>query len=103
VVKRPDARTTVHWHVATRQGKRRALDVDNASIDALVNRIEQLKVSVRSKVEHLFRVMKRQLDHVKVHYRGLAKNTALLKTLFALRNLWMVRHVLAGKMRLQQA
>jgi IS5 family transposase len=29
-----------------------------------------------------------------VRYRGLANNTAQLKTLFALSNLWMVRHKL---------
>jgi IS5 family transposase len=29
--------------------------------------------------------------YVKVRYRGLAKNTAQIKTLFALANLWMVR------------
>lgn len=40
-----------------------------------------------------------QFGHVKVRYRGLAKNTAQLKTLFALCNLWMVRRVLMGKVR----
>ena len=34
--------------------------------------------------------------HVKVRYRGLAKNTAQLHTLFALANLWLVRRKLAG-------
>ena len=38
-----------------------------------------------------FRVIKRQFGFVKVKYRGLAKNTANLVTLFALSNLWMVR------------
>ena len=47
--------------------------------------------SVRAKVEHPCRVIKRQFGHVKVRYRGLAKNTAQLVTLFALSNLWMVR------------
>ena len=31
-----------------------------------------------------------------VRYRGLKKNTLQLKTLFALSNLWMVRHQLLG-------
>ncbi|RYF47608.1 MAG: IS5/IS1182 family transposase, partial [Cytophagaceae bacterium] len=31
---------------------------------------------------------------VKVRYRGLAKNTAQLHTLFALANLWLVRRKL---------
>jgi hypothetical protein len=32
--------------------------------------------SVRTKVEHVFRVMKCQSDYRKVHYRGIAKNGA---------------------------
>jgi IS5 family transposase len=50
--------------------------------------------SVRAKVEHPFRVIKRQFGFVKVRYKGLAKNTAQLVTLFALRNLWMARRML---------
>ncbi|KGE02653.1 Mobile element protein [Pseudohaliea rubra DSM 19751] len=38
--------------------------------------------------------MKRQFGYTKVRYRGLAKNTARLYTLFALSNLWMVRQQL---------
>ena len=76
-----------------RAGKRRALDKDNA-IDALIDKVEKLKAGIRAKVEHPFRVIKRQFGHVKVRYRGLKKNTAQLHTLFALSNLWMVRHKL---------
>ena len=46
---------------------------------------------VRAKVEHPFRVIKRQFGHVKTRYRGLAKNRAHLFTLFALGNLFLVR------------
>ena len=49
----------------------------------------------RAKVGHPFRVIKRQFGFNKVRYRGLAKNTAQLKTLFALCNVWMARHELA--------
>ncbi|MDM7580390.1 transposase, partial [Xanthomonas fragariae] len=49
---------------------------------------------VRAKVEHPFRVIKRQFGYTKVRYRGLAKNTAHVLTLFALSNLWMVRRQL---------
>ena len=45
----------------------------------------------RAKVEHPFRVIKRQFGHVKTRYRGLAKNRAQLFTLFALGNLFLVR------------
>ena len=40
-----------------------------------------LKASVRAKVEHPFRAVKRQFGYVKVRYRRLAKNTAQLTTL----------------------
>jgi IS5 family transposase len=79
-----------NWHVAMRPGKRRALD-KQSPLGATLDRIEQLKASIRAKVEHPFRVIKRQFGHTKVRYRGLAKNTAQLFTLFMLSNLWMVR------------
>ncbi len=91
--KRPDAQGRVRWNIAMHPGKRRALDKDHV-IDALINKIEKLKAGIRAKVEHPFRVIKRQFGHVKVRYRGLKKNTAQLHTLFALSNLWMVRHKL---------
>ena len=66
-------------------------------------RWEHYKASVRAKVEHPFRVIKRQFGYVKVRYRGLAKNTAQVLTLFALSNLWMARRRLlpaTGSLRL---
>lgn len=36
-------------------------------------------------------MIKRQFGYTKVRYRGLAKNTAQVMTLFALSNLWMKR------------
>jgi len=56
--------------------------------DARINRIIAM---VRARVEHPFRVIKRQFGHVKTRYRGLAKNRAQLFTLFALGNLFLVR------------
>ena len=88
--KRADARAEVTWHVAMRPGKRRALDKANAA-DVLIDQLEKLKAGVRAKVEHPFRVIKRQFGFIKVRYRGLKKNTAQLVTLFALSNLWMAR------------
>ena len=86
--KRPEA-TGVKWQVAMRPSKRRGLA--DSGWAALLEQAEKLKASVRAKVEHPFRVIKRQFGHVKVRSRGLAKNTAQLVTLFALSNLWMVR------------
>jgi transposase, IS5 family len=81
----------VNWHVAMRPGKRRALDKSTPMGAHQLDQLEQSQGRVRAKVEHPFRVIKRQFGHVKVRYRGLAKNTAQLTTLFALSNLWMVR------------
>lgn len=47
--------------------------------------------SVRSKVEHNFRVLNCQWKYEKVRYRGLFKNTMQLFSLFALINLYRVR------------
>ena len=57
----------------------------------IMRKLEETKARIRAKVEHPFRVIKRQFGYTKVRYRGLAKNTAQLQTLFALSNLWMVR------------
>jgi IS5 family transposase len=95
--KRPDAKEDVTWHVAMRPGLRKLLDKADP-MDALTEQVERIKASIRAKVEHPFRVIKRQFGHVKVRYRGLAKNTAQLQTLFALANLWMVRRRLTGSL-----
>ncbi|MEJ7685543.1 MAG: IS5 family transposase [Variovorax sp.] len=81
------------WHVAMRPGKRRLL---NPFIEPefVAERVEKMKASIRAKVEHPFRVIKRQFGFNKVRYRGLAKNTAQIVTLFALSNLWMARRQL---------
>ena len=90
IEKRADATPDITWHVAMRPGKRKELDKDNEA-DVMIDKAEKLKAGIRAKVEHPFRVIKRQFGFVKVRYRGLKKNTAQLVTLFALSNLWMVR------------
>lgn len=89
VDKRPEAAGPV-WHVAMRHGLRRKLN-PFIQPDFVAEQIEQAKASVRAKVEHPFRVLKRQFGYTKVRYRGLKKNTAQIVTLFALSNLWMAR------------
>jgi IS5 family transposase len=100
VDKRPDAKDGVQWHIAMRRSLRKQLDPDQGGLkgqrDSLTEQIEKAKSSIRAKVEHPFRVIKRQFGHIKVRYRGLKKNTAQLYTLFALSNLWMVRGKLLG-------
>lgn len=76
---------SVEWHVAMMPAMRRALS--KSEIDAIKERIEKIKASVRAKVGHPFRVIKRQFGHVKVRYLGLAKNTSQLLVMLALSNL----------------
>ena len=49
-------------------------------------RTEYIKASIRAKVEHPFRIIKRQFGFRKAIYRGLAKNDNKLAMLFALAN-----------------
>ena len=89
VHKRPEAAGPT-WHVAMRPGLRRKLN-PFVEPDYGAERVEKMKASIRAKVEHPFRVLKRQFGFTKVRYRGLSKNTAQIVTLFALGNLWMAR------------
>ena len=95
VHKHPDAHSGVTWHMAMRPGKRKALDKSTKQ-GVLTDEIERLKASIRAKVEHPFRVIKRQFGFTKLRCRGLKKNTAQITTLFALSNLWMARRELMG-------
>jgi IS5 family transposase len=79
----------VKWHIAARPSDIAKLPEGRAK--KKVQKTEHGKASVRAKVEHPFRVIKRQFGLVKVRFRGLTKNTAHVVTLFALSNLWMVR------------
>jgi len=94
VDKRPEAKGPT-WFVAMQPGKRKALGATKKWA-RLLEKAEQLKASVRAKVEPPFRVVKQQFGHAKVRYRGLAKNTARLTMLFALSNLWMARRQVLG-------
>lgn len=80
----------VDWQIAMMPGQRKAMD-QSQPVNALKEQLEQIKASIRAKVEHPFRVIKCQFGHRKVRYRGLAKNTSQLLVMFALSNLWMVR------------
>jgi IS5 family transposase len=84
------------WNIAARPSDIAKLPEGRAK--ERVRRREHRKASVRAKVEHPFRVIKRQFGLVKVRFRGLRKNTAHLVTLFALSNLWMARHRLIAMM-----
>ncbi|MDH1210546.1 IS5 family transposase [Pseudomonas chengduensis] len=103
VEKRPEHHGRgVIWQIAARRSTYKKLNKRSALYKAR-RKIEKAKAQVRAKVEHPFRVIKRQFGYTKARFRGLVKNTAQLVTLFALSNLWMARRYLqanAGEVRL---
>jgi IS5 family transposase len=80
-----------------RQGAPRAQDCTHRRyrykdrIDEIERMKNRTKSRVRSKVEHVFQVLKLQFGFVKVRYRGLAKNANRLFAACALVNLFTVR------------
>lgn len=92
--KRPEMQELgdVQWMVAARRGKLKTMP--EGLHKALLTEWERRKAQVRSLVEHPFHIVKNLFKYRKVRYRGLAKNTAQLHTLFALANL-----VIAGRCR----
>ena len=81
------------WHVAMQPGKRRQLD-PTRKWARLLEKAEQLKASIRAKVEHPFHVIKNLFRHKKARYKGLAKNEAQLFSLFGLANLVIAKRSL---------
>src|SRR6056297_1237336 len=69
---------------AAKGGKLRPIEED----------INRIIAKVRARVEHPFRVIKRQFEYIKTRYRSLAKDRAQLFTLFAIGNLFLVRRKL---------
>ncbi len=91
VEKRPEHEgRQVIWQIAARRSTYKKHGKRSVLYKA-IRKIEKAKAQVRAKVEHPFRVIKRQFGYTKVRFRGLAKNAAQMVTLFALSNLWMAR------------
>ena len=83
VAKRPEHRDRdVDWQIAMRPGNRRQLNPRSVA-----GRAEKAKASVRAKVEHPFRYVKRMFGYDKVRYRGLAKNEQRISVLLGFTNL----------------
>ena len=91
--KRPEAKAKAHWHVALPLNVRKDLTKRNG-FDRFIEAAERIKARVRAKVEHPFHIIKNRLGLKKVRYRGLAKNTAQLFTLFGLANLLIAKRCL---------
>lgn len=88
--KRPEAIThntagkRIHYKINRRPSQSKH---NSTRSQAQIKRREREKSSVRSKVEHVFAVVKQQLRFRKTRYRGLRKQTAKLNIMFALANL----------------
>ena len=95
IEKRPESQgSEVEWQVAMKPSKRKQLD--GTELGHLVEQVEYAKARIRSKVEHPFHVVKNLFMHRKARYKGLAKNTAQLFSLFAFANLVLARRWLLG-------
>lgn len=65
-------------------------------LSARWRQINRARSRVRARGEHAFHVVKTLWHFTTVRYRGLAKNTARIYTLFALANLYLVRYRLGA-------
>jgi IS5 family transposase len=90
--KRPElADRDVTWNIAIKRSIIKALP---KALRDLAEPVERALSQVRAWVEHPFHIVKNRFRHRKLRYRGLAKNTAQLHTLFALANLVIVKKAL---------
>ena len=64
----------------------------NRNLSERWRKINRARSRTRARGEHPFHVVKRLWGFAKVRYRGLAKNLARAQTMFALANLYAVRH-----------
>ena len=85
----------VRWYVAAKRGKIKAMAEGKRK--EVAQALEKAKAQLRAYVEHPFHVVKNLFGHRKARYRGLAKNTAQLHTLFALANLVIAKPVLLAQ------
>jgi IS5 family transposase len=82
-------RSDLEWNVATKRGKIKKMS--EGPLKELVQAVERTKAQIRARVEHPFHIVKNLFHYKKVRYKGLAKNTAQLYSLFALANLMMAK------------
>jgi IS5 family transposase len=82
----------VKWQVAAKRGRIKAMA--EGPRKEVAQALEKAKAQLRAYVEHPFHVVKNLFRHRKARYRGLAKNTAQLHSLFALANLVIAKPAL---------
>ena len=81
----------VSWNIAIKRSIIKALP---KGLQDVAEAVERALAQLRAPVEHPFHIVKNRFRHKKLRYRGLAKNTAQLYTLFALANLVIVKKAL---------
>jgi IS5 family transposase len=64
----------------------------NKNLGERWRRINRARSRTRACCEHPFRVVKQLWGFTKTRYRGIAKNLARAQTMFALANLYLLRH-----------
>jgi IS5 family transposase len=82
----------VKWYIAAKRGKVAALP--EGEVKDLTKRMERIKAHVRSRVEHVFHLIKDRFHSRKLRYQGLKKNGAQQEVLFALANLIIAKKAL---------
>ncbi len=93
--KRPELEDRdVSWNIAIKRSIIKALP---ERLRDWAEAVERALSQVRAWVEHPFHIVKNLFRHKKLRYRGLAKNTAQLHTLFALANLVIVKKALLAQ------
>ena len=82
--KRAARKAGVFWGVALKAAAKRKLSAGHKHRNHKMS-------SIRARVEHIFRVIKRQFGYTKVRYKGLVKNAAQVFSLIGLTNLYLAR------------
>lgn len=77
------------WYIALKRSRVQA--IRDEGLRELSRKVERMKARIRARVEHPFHVIKNIFRHRKVRYRGLARNTAQIYSLFTLSNLYLSR------------
>lgn len=82
----------VTWYIAAQRGQVAALPA--GEVKDLTQRIERLKAQARSRVEHVFHLLKDRFHHRQLRYQGLKKHGAQHEGLFALTKLIIAKKAL---------
>ena len=92
IQKRPEIKENEHLASIDYRIVRRPRSLPKVSDNAIdwERFIDHRKASIRCKVEHVFRIVKRQFGYSKTVYRGLQKNANRLYALFLSSNLYML-------------